>query len=190
MQPGKMDSLLKSSDWETLDLTGRSVYICSTDGSTGSCIRDAGVNLRIICIASALAFSSLLLLALPPQERIPSAEAKKLKNPVPCTRKSIAQGRISFARYCTPCHGPDGKAQVDVVADATDLTSPGAFKSGVSDGEIFRSIRDGAGETMPPFKTQIDGDTDLWHLVNYIHSLWPEQMRPPLEKDKSKEKDR
>ena len=117
-----------------------------------------------------------------------AAEAKKLKNPVAFTKKSIAQGRVTFARYCTTCHGPDGKAQVDVVADATDLTSPGAFKSGTSDGEIFRSIRDGAGETMPPFQTQIEGDTELWHLVNYIHSLWPESQRPPLQ-DEKKEKD-
>ena len=150
------------------------------------------MNLRLLCIASTIGFGSFLLLALPQEghQRLSTAEAKKLKSPVPYTRKSIAQGKTSFARYCTACHGPDGKAQVDVVADATDLTSPTAFKSGASDGEIFRSIRDGAGETMPPFKTQINGETDLWHLVNYIRSLWPESARPPLEEDKSKEKDR
>jgi len=150
-------------------------------------------SVRIFFIASTLGFGSFFLLALPPQEghqRLNATEAKKLRNPVPYGRKSIAAGRTSFARFCTPCHGPDGKAQVDVVADATDLTSPDAYKSGTSEGEIFRSIRDGAGETMPPFKTQITGDTDLWHLVNYIHSLWPAPMRPPLEDDKSKEKDR
>jgi mono/diheme cytochrome c family protein len=138
-------------------------------------------------MTSSFCLGSFLLLAAPFQtdsHRMAAADAKKLKNPVPYTRKSIAQGKIVFARYCTTCHGPDGKAQVDVVADATDLTTPPAFKSGSSDGEIFRSIRDGAGETMPPFKTQINGDTDLWHLVNYIHSLWPESARPPLEEDK------
>ena len=109
-----------------------------------------------------------------------SEDAKKLKNPVPFTKKSIAQGRTTFQRFCTGCHGADGKAQVDVVADATDLTSPNLYKSGTSDGEIFCSIRDGAGETMPPFQTQITNETDLWHLVNFIHSLWPESMRPPL----------
>lgn len=140
--------------------------------------------LRTICIASMLCLGSLLLLAWPDTQRMSAAEAKKLKSPIPNTRKSIAQGKSAFARYCTACHGPDGKAQVDVVADATDLTSPDAYKSGTSDGEIFRSIRDGAGETMPPFQTQITGDTDLWHLVNYIHSLWPESKRPPLEEDK------
>jgi len=146
--------------------------------------------LRIVRIASTLCSGSLLLLAFPTAtdaQRMAAAEARKLKSPVAFTRKSVTQGRNVFARYCTTCHGPDGKAQVDVVADATDLTSPGAFKSGTSEGEIFCSIRDGAGETMPPFKTQITGDTDLWHLVNYIRSLWPESARPPLEDDKSKE---
>lgn len=149
------------------------------------------MNLRIICTTSVLVLGGALLLALPEQndERLSPAEARKLKNAIPFTAKSMARGRTLFARYCTACHGPDGKAQVDVVADATDLTSPAAFKSGSSDGEIFRSIRDGAGETMPPFKTQIDGETSLWHLVNYIHSLWPESQRPPLEVDKSKEKE-
>jgi len=112
--------------------------------------------------------------------RMSSEDAKKLKNPVPFTKKSIAQGRTTFQRFCTGCHGADGKAQVDVVADATDLTSPNLYNSGTSDGEIFRSVRDGAGETMPPFQTQITNETDLWHLVNFIHSLWPESLRPPL----------
>ncbi|MBZ5611825.1 MAG: cytochrome c [Acidobacteriia bacterium] len=112
--------------------------------------------------------------------RMSSDAAKKLKNPVPYSKKSIAQGRTTFQRYCTSCHGPDGKAQVDVVANATDLTSPGDFKSGTTDGEIFRSIRDGAGESMPPFKTQLTDETELWNLVNFIRSLWPESTRPPL----------
>jgi len=121
-------------------------------------------------------------------QRMSSADAKKLHNPVPYTKKSIAAGKTSFLNTCSACHGPDGKAQIDVVADATDLTNPQAYKSGSSAGEIFRSIRDGAGETMPPFQTQLSGDTEIWNLVNYIHSLWPESMRPPLVEDsKSKE---
>ncbi len=115
------------------------------------------------------------------------ADAKKLKSPVPYTRKSITDGRTLFARNCTGCHGPDGKAQVDVVANATDLTTPSAYKSGTSEGEMFRSIRDGAGESMPPFKAQLS-EREIWDLVNYIRSLWPESMRPKLEQDDSKSK--
>ena len=115
--------------------------------------------------------------------RMPAAEAQKLKSPVANTKKSINLGRSTYVRYCAACHGPDAKAQVDVVADATDLTSPNLYKSGTTEGEIFRSIRDGAGETMPPFKTQIAQEIDLWHLVNYLRSLWPDGKRPPVVED-------
>lgn len=107
--------------------------------------------------------------------------AKKLKNPVPFTKKSIAQGRSLFLRNCAGCHGNDAKAMVDVVADATDLTEPKVWKNGTTEGEIFRSIRDGQGASMPSFKTQIAREEDLWNLVNFIRSLWPESMRPPLQ---------
>lgn len=111
-------------------------------------------------------------------------EAKVLKSPVPNTKASIARGRILYTNDCTGCHGNDGKAQVDVIADATDLTEPKLWKSGSTEGEIFRSIRDGAGISMPPYKNQIRKEEDLWHLVNFIRSLWPEGQRPPLQEEK------
>ena len=109
-----------------------------------------------------------------------SDKFKKLKNPFPYSKKSISQGRGVFARYCVSCHGPDGKATVDVVADATDLTSPKQYRFGSSDGEIYHSIADGQGASMPAFKPQFTQQDDLWHLVNFIRSLWPESTRPPL----------
>jgi len=72
----------------------------------------------------------------------------------------------------------DGKSTLDVVADATDLTDPKAYKSGTTEGEIFRSIRDGQSASMPAFKTQLKSEEDLWHLVNFIENLWPESVRP------------
>jgi mono/diheme cytochrome c family protein len=111
--------------------------------------------------------------------KLSAAEAKKLKNPVPFTKGSIAKGRNLFIRNCTGCHGQDGKSMVDVVADATDLTEPKGYRNGSTDGEMYRSIRDGAGASMPTFKSQFPLDDDLWHLVNYIHSLWPDPRMPP-----------
>jgi cbb3-type cytochrome c oxidase subunit III len=110
------------------------------------------------------------------------ADAQKLKSPIPYTKKSISQGRNIYMRNCTGCHGADAKATVDVVADATDLTSPKLWKNGTTEGEIFRSIREGQGASMPTFKNQLK-EEDIWHLVNYIRSLWPESMRPPLQED-------
>jgi mono/diheme cytochrome c family protein len=111
--------------------------------------------------------------------------ARKLKSPVPYSKASIARGKILYARECTECHGADGKSQVDVIADATDLTKPEAWKSGTSEGEIFRSIRDGAGDAMPPFADKVSKEEDLWHMVNYVRSLWPDSARPKLEKSKA-----
>ena len=114
-------------------------------------------------------------------------EFKKLKSPVPYTEKSIKRGQLLFRNRCAECHGPDGKAQIDVIADASDLTSPKLYLSGTTEGEIFRSIRDGAGVSMPPYKMQIRREEDMWHLVNFIRSLWPKNMRPKLQKEEVKE---
>jgi mono/diheme cytochrome c family protein len=113
--------------------------------------------------------------------RITQEEAKKLKSAVPFNKVSIARGKTLFTRECKECHGADGKSQVDVIANATDLTEPKLWASGTSEGEIFRSIRDGAGDAMPPFKAKIEDEKDLWHLVNFIRSLWPEPARPKLQ---------
>lgn len=113
------------------------------------------------------------------------ADAQKLKSPVPYNKKSIALGRSVYLRNCTGCHGQDGKATVDVVADATDLTSPKLWKNGTTEGEIFRSIREGQGSSMPTFKAQLKED-EMWNLVNFIRSLWPESARPPIQDEEKK----
>lgn len=114
-----------------------------------------------------------------------TTDFKSLANPFPPTEKSIRRGGLIFARYCTECHGPDGKALLDVVADATDLTSPRLWYSGTTEGEIFRSIRDGAGEAMPPFKGKLAGEADIWHLVNFTRNLWPAAVRPEVQTESS-----
>lgn len=118
-----------------------------------------------------------------------NAEQQKLrsvKGPVPYSAKSIARGKMIYARYCTECHGKDGKAQIDVVANATNLTNPEKFLHGITEGEIFHSIRDGAGVDMPPFKPMLTKEEDIWSLVNFIRSLWPEEKRPAVQPDDAK----
>ncbi len=101
-------------------------------------------------------------------QRLTTEKAKKLKSPVPFTKASIARGKILYTRDCTECHGDDGKSLVDVVANATDLTDPKAWSSGTSEGEVYRSIRDGAGEAMPPFVDKLSKEEDLWHLIQFL----------------------
>ena len=109
------------------------------------------------------------------------AEAKALKNPLANTQSSVKRGRALYlSNGCQACHGNDGKAMIEVVANATDLTNPAVYKSGAAEGEIFRSIRDGAGVAMPPFKAQIAHEEDIWNLVNFVRSLWPAGQTPAL----------
>jgi mono/diheme cytochrome c family protein len=142
-------------------------------------------NRRDVCKLAGRATSEVNGLGDPQNQAGPISpeHAKTLKSPIAFTKQSIARGRITFSRNCTVCHGADGKAQVDVVANATDLTDPKAWQSGTLEGQIFRSIRDGAGNGMPPFKAQLHDEQAIWDLVNYIRSLWPEAARPKLQED-------
>lgn len=97
--------------------------------------------------------------------------------PLPTSDTSVARGAELFQLYCTECHGRDGRAQMDVISDATDLTDPLAYYSGTSRQDIYTSIRNGAGVGMPPWAAQIPAEDDTWHLVNFIRSLWTDQQR-------------
>ena len=141
----------------------------------------------VLCAMTALAGLVSLSVAADDSKPISRDDAKKLKSPIPNTRKSISLGRITFSRYCTSCHGNDAKATVDVVADATDLTSPNLYRNGTTEGEMFRSIRDGAGDAMPPFKSQLRSEEDIWHLINFLRNLWPASTRPPVQEDKQED---
>lgn len=107
--------------------------------------------------------------------------AKALRSPIPNTSRSIGRGKLLYGSLgCADCHGTDGRALIEIVANATDLTNPSVWKNGTDEGLIFRSLRDGAGLAMPPFKMQVTEQDDMWHLVNFIRSLWPEGQRPPV----------
>ena len=128
-----------------------------------------------------LAGGSALLISGDAPAKLSRPDAQKLKSPVAYSKKSINRGRVVFMQNCTSCHGENGKAEGSLIADATDLTAPKLYKSGSSEGEIFHSVRDGAGDQMPAFKSQLDSETDIWNLVNFIRSLWPESVRPTVQ---------
>lgn len=81
---------------------------------------------------------------------------------------SLERGLAVFAKHCAPCHGPtgqgDGPYASQLVPRPRDF-SAGAFKfSSASkglptDGELFRTIRNGLMPSlMPPFKSLSDED--------------------------------
>jgi len=92
--------------------------------------------------------------------------------PPPPDAAAVARGGALFQRYCTECHGRDGRAQVDVISDATDLTQPAHYYNGSSDQDMYTSIANGAGVAMPAFSDKFADDRDIWDLVYYIKTLW------------------
>ena len=112
----------------------------------------------------ALLFTLCMGMALPAlaQERPPEDAA------------AIERGAQLFQQYCTECHGRDGRAQLDVISDATDLTQPTYYYSGSSDQEVYNSIANGAGVAMPAWRAQLGSDAAVWDLVYYVKTLWEE----------------
>src|SRR5262252_7144400 len=107
-----------------------------------------------------------------------SAEAKKIKNPVPTSAESVAAGKALYTRNCRFCHGDDAKGNGQMAPKDThpsDLTDA-KWDRGSTDGEIFLVMRDGAG---PDFKMKgMKGrmtDTDMWNVVNYLRSIGPKK---------------
>ena len=94
--------------------------------------------------------------------------------------ESAAKGAKLYQFFCTECHGRDGRALMDVISDATDLTDPEGYYNGSTREDMFRSISDGAGVGMPPWKSQFTDEQDMWHLVNFIRSLWTTEQRQAL----------
>lgn len=144
------------------------------------------VRIRLTALVAALAAIPLqpvwgqtdkpLAVETPP---LSAADAAALKNPIPFSNASIAAGKqVYIFNNCSACHGTDGKALVDVVANATDLTSPNLYDHGTKEGEIFKAIRDGAAAAMPPYKGKITKESDIWNLVNFVQSLWPADKQP------------
>lgn len=105
-------------------------------------------------------------------------QAASARADTPYTPDSVARGRALFANNCTQCHGSNGKAQVNVVSNATDLTEPFLYRNGNTDKDIETSIRDGRRGVMPAFGKVFNNEESIGDLLNFIKSLWPVDKQP------------
>ena len=110
-------------------------------------------------------------------EREPREQSRSLSNPVPLSDDAVREGRRAYLRLCQYCHGPDGRAQANPDFEAPSLRDPRQWSYGSSDGELFVSIRDGAGHEMPPFGGQL-ADAEIWKVVHFLRSIGPRAARP------------
>lgn len=84
-----------------------------------------------------------------------------------------------FNRYCIRCHGVDGRGVWDIpgVPDFTNAR----WQACHSDGQLVRSILEGRGACMPPFRGTLALD-EAWAMARYLRSFIPgtEVSRPDV----------
>jgi mono/diheme cytochrome c family protein len=135
---------------------------------------DSGVRRRLAGrIVSAIVVFTIAVVAYA-QAPSRSAEAKRLKNPVPAGEESVEAGKKSYKRFCASCHGPVGKGDGGMALSGgtpSDLTDD-AWDYGATDGEIFVAIRDGVSSDMLAYKDKLS-EKQIWEVVNYIRALAP-----------------
>jgi len=138
-------------------------------------------RVSIVTLAG-LALAAVALAGIPAVAQAPggSADAKKLKNPVPVTAGSLKTGEALFQKNCRFCHGADAKGngpQAPKDTHPPNLTDE-TWDHGSTDGEIFTVIQNGAGPKleMKGYKGRIS-DQDIWNVINYLRSLGPQAKR-------------
>jgi hypothetical protein len=97
-----------------------------------------------------------------------------------------------YTRYCIRCHGVDGRGVWDIPC-VPDFTNP-AFHACRSDGQLVRTILEGRGAVMPPFRGTLTLE-EGWGMARYLRTFIPgsETPRPGTtspDKDKEKDKDK
>jgi mono/diheme cytochrome c family protein len=103
------------------------------------------------------------------------------KNPVPSTPASIAAGRKAYDANCSACHGnvAQGAVKAGTVISIIeeqrgkqppDLTDD-QWDYGSTDGEIYAVIKKGIPPTMMAGWDGRISDTEIWSIINYLHTL-------------------
>ena len=102
----------------------------------------------------------------------------------------VARGEVVYAEHCATCHGKDLEGEPDWRRRRADGTLPAPPHDATghtwhhSDEQLFRLTRDGPGAiagddyrtTMPAY-AGILPDREIWAVLAYIKSRWPEDIR-------------
>ena len=131
---------------------------------------------RVLMIPIAACLLAWITLGVSAQDRGGNPAAAAMKNPIPSSPKSIAEGQKLYQTNCRHCHGAKGLGDGPLAPTdppPSNLTDA-EWNHGSSDGEIFYVIKNGAGpdSKMKPMKAKLS-DKDIWNIVNYIRSLGP-----------------
>ncbi len=99
---------------------------------------------------------------------------RSLRNPLPGTEKTIANGLDLFSRHCIACHGLDGQNTGVPFADRMSPPVPLLTSHEVQrykDGQLKWIIENGIFPSgMPAWKGILD-DEEMWAIVQYVRHL-------------------
>lgn len=107
------------------------------------------------------------------------AETEALRNPVPVSLASLANGKVQYETFCGPCHGLTGLADGPVAGPpwgkgpfvgVLPLAGPvgGQITKNFTDGHIYTVISQGI-RRMPAY-SRIPRE-DRWDIVHYVRYL-------------------
>ena len=97
---------------------------------------------------------------------------KNLKNPLEQSEKNLEDGAVLFQKFCTHCHGEQGKGdgklvQLELYGGVPDYTSEDL--KDLPEGKIFHSITHGK-NSMGSHAGQLSIE-ERWKLVLYVQNL-------------------
>lgn len=103
---------------------------------------------------------------------------------------AVAQGRLIYTTRCASCHGSELQGEADWPQHRANGTLPASPLNAngqawqQSDQQLFMIIQRGGQASaptgtisaMPAFGDRL-GDSDIWAVLSYIKSTWPEALR-------------
>jgi mono/diheme cytochrome c family protein len=86
-----------------------------------------------------------------------------------------ARGRELFLRYCSGCHGPDGRGEAKTFQPNVGNLAVKELMDQLPDEYLFTVIKNGGAAVgknaaMPAWKRQLS-DQDVWDVVSFVRSL-------------------
>ena len=113
-----------------------------------------------------------------------SPEAAALTSPYDDGVEMQAEGHKMYDIYCTPCHGDGVKLGAlslpNRVPIIPQLAGPNGRLSGLEDGRVYMTIREGSPSKIMPSYGYTMTDREQWSIVHYLRTLDNGAFKPKV----------